>query len=177
MAIVEMKCPNCGSPTVIENGQFVCKHCGTMLVNIVDAKINDDAVLISAEEFAKKIEESKQNFIVRIDDKFEVFDVNTKVINKKIKDGIGLLEQEKYNEVLDLLKDIDTPVLSVERLRYLAYYKARNEYELLFTDGYINGYNFKKLLKLCDAQTEATYKKIETFCRENYDKRIVIKKR
>lgn len=82
-----MKCPNCRGEMTLINGQFTCPFCRTTLLNIVDAKIDADVTVMSPDEFAKRIEESKRQFVVNINDNLQVFDINTMVINKKIKDA------------------------------------------------------------------------------------------
>ena len=84
MAVVEMKFPNCGGKMGLINNQFMCPNCRTMVLNIMDAKIDADVTVMSPDEFAKKIEESNRQFVVNINDNIQVFDVQTKIINKKL---------------------------------------------------------------------------------------------
>lgn len=174
MAIVQMKCPNCGGAMEFVNNQYVCPHCNSIVLNIVDAKIDADVSIIDAEEFARKIEESKRQFVVRINDRLEVFDVDTKIINKKIQDANKYLAEGKYYNALSCLNDVPKDILSAERIRYLANYKVKNEYELSLVNGYVNENGYSHLLTLCDEQTAATYRKIEEYCMVNYDRRQTI---
>lgn len=168
--MVQMKCPNCRGEMHLINGQFTCPFCRTTLLNIVDAKIDADVTVMSPDEFAKKIEESKRQFVVNINDNLQVFDINTMVINKKIKDATHALDKGNFDDVLDMLDDIDLAILSVERLRFLADFKVKNEYELSFYDGYIdNNHYFKNVISLADEQTKATYQKLAEYCRDRYD--------
>lgn len=180
MAVVEMKCPNCGGKMGLINNQFMCPNCRTMILNIMDAKIDADVTVMSPDEFAKKIEESKRQFVVNINDNIQVFDVQTKIINKKIADATALLESGDFDKVESALSDVPDTVLSAERLRFLSQYKARNEYELSYYDGYIDVENrryggtcpnthYQNILKLADEQTRATYIKIAAYCREQFD--------
>lgn len=170
MAVVQMKCPNCGGTMELVNNQFKCPNCRTMLLNIVDAKIDADVTVMTPDEFARKIEESKRQFVVNINDNLKVFDVNTMVINKKIQDATQALELGDFNKVLSILDGLPCDVLSIERLRFLAGFQVKNEYELSFYDGYIDtGYRYKNILYLADEQTKETYQKLAEYCREQYD--------
>lgn len=127
MAIVQMKCPNCGGAMEFVNNQYVCPHCNSIVLNIVDAKIDADVSIIDAEEFARKIEESKRQFVVRINDRLEVFDVDTKIINKKIQDASKYLAEGKYYNALSCLNDIPNDILSAERIGLFTMYNYRGE--------------------------------------------------
>ena len=114
MAVVEMKCPNCGGKMGLINNQFMCPNCRTMILNIMDAKIDADVTVMSPDEFAKKIEESKRQFVVNINDNIQVFDVQTKIINKKIADATALLESGDFDKVESALSDVPNTILSAE---------------------------------------------------------------
>lgn len=183
MAVVEMKCPNCGGTMGLTNNQFMCPNCRTMVLNIMDAKIDADVAVMSPDEFAKKIEESKRQFVVNINDNIQVFDVQTRIINKKIADASLALENGKYEQVDILLKGVPANIFSAERLRFLSAFRVKNEYELSSYKGYIDveyirwshdsscyrPLNYKNLLLLADEQTKETYKKLAQFCREQHD--------
>lgn len=190
MAVVEMKCPNCGGTMGLTNNQFMCPNCRTMVLNIMDAKIDADVTVMSPDEFAKEIEESKRQFVVNINDNIQVFDVQTRIINKKITDASLALENGEYEQVDIILKGVPTNIFSAERLRYLAEFRARNEYELSSYNGYIDvekrrytyggTYNYpharyQNIIELADEQTKATYKKIAEYCREQFDTKNKIK--
>lgn len=170
MAIIEMKCPNCGGQMQLVNNQFTCPNCRTMMLNIVDAKIDTDVTVMSPDEFAKKIEESKRQFVVNINDNIKVFDVDILVINKRIKDATIALEKRKFFEVFQILNPLQHDILSVERLRLLAEYNVINEYELSLCKKYIdkNKY-YLNIVSLADEQTKATYIKLADYCREQCD--------
>ena len=184
MAFVEMKCPNCGGTMVLKNNQYECSHCTTKILRIIDAKIDADVTVMSPDEFEQKIEESKRQFVVNINDEIKVFDVDTMVINKKLKDAAEKLEQGEFDSVVNILAEVPNNILSAERMRFLSHFKVRNEYELSFYDGYIdveendNRYvgiirkpneRYENIIKLADEQTRATYQKIAQYCREQYD--------
>lgn len=177
MPFVEMKCPNCGAPMKLENNQLVCPHCSTMMLNIVDAKIDKDVTVMNPKEFADMIEKAKKQFVVKINDNYELFDVDVKVANKKISDATQFLNEGYFSEVLEVLEGLPENILSVERLRLLATCNAKNEYELSLYEGLIddigktnkrNSY-VRNILKLSDAQTKETYKKLIAYCREQYE--------
>lgn len=179
MPVVHMKCPNCGATMVLSNNQFSCPNCRTMVLNIIDAKIDADVTVMSPEEFGKKIEESKRQFVVNINDNLKVFDVNTLVANKKIQDATIQLNEGNFDDVLNILQDLPNNILSVERLRFLAKFKVKNEYELSFYDGYIDKYKYSygigtndhyaHIMELADEKTKNTYKKLAEHCREQHD--------
>ena len=138
MSIVQMKCPTCGGSMSLENNQLACPYCGTMILNIIDAKIDADVNVMSPEEFARKIEESKRQFVIKLDNELKVFDVDTIIYNKKIKDATEQLLCGFYGEVEKTLTDVPDTILAAERLRYLAEFKVKNEYELSYYDGDID---------------------------------------
>lgn len=106
MAYVEMKCPNCGAPMTGEGNRFTCPHCGTAILNVIDAKINSDVTVMSAEEFTAKLEANKKSFVINVNDRLEEFDVDTMVTNKKIKDAGICLTNGEFNGIEYALKDI-----------------------------------------------------------------------
>lgn len=170
MAFVHMECPNCGGGMKLVNNQFVCAYCHTTAFNIVDAKIDEDVTVMTPEEFEARIEKTKRQFLVKIDDNLKVFDVNTMVINKKIQNATAELTIGRFDSVVDILKGISDEILSVERLRFLCEFKVKNEQELTTYDGYIdNSKHYKKVLELADEQTKATYLKLGEYCRERHD--------
>lgn len=170
MALVQMKCPNCGGAMRMENNQFVCTNCRTMMLNIIDAKIDSDVTVMSPEEFARKLEESKRQFVVNINDNLQVFDINTMVVNKKIKEATELLARGDFFAIEAALSGVSQDILSAERLRYLSSFSVKNEYELSYHDGYIdNDIHYANIIRLADEQTKATYQKIAQYCREKYD--------
>ena len=173
MAYVEMKCPNCGAPMTGDGNRFTCPHCGTAILNVIDAKIDSDVTVMSAEEFTAKLEANKKSFVINVNDRLEEFDVDTMVTNKKIKDaGICLISGE-FNGVEYALKDIPRDkYFSVERLYYLASMRVKNEFELTDYSCDIGGKRgswekqtqYDRALALADEQTKETYRKIREYC-------------
>ena len=178
MALVEMKCPNCGAPMRGEGSCFVCSHCGTSVLNVIDAKIDSDVTIMSAEEFAAKLEEGKKSFVINVNDRFEEFDVDTMVINKKIKDAGEALERGEYDSVERLLSGVPrAKYFAVERLIFLASKCAKNEFGLTdccgdIRDGKIIWIGrekvilYDRMIALADAETKRTYEQIRKYCIE-----------
>ncbi len=169
MALVQMKCPNCGGVMKTEREQFVCPNCRTMILNIVDAKIDADVTVMSPEEFAKEIAKSKRRFVVNVNNNLQVFDVKTRVINKKISDALKELYVGKFKNVFQCLDGVSSDVLAAERLRFLAHYEVGSEASFLSlrardTKNLTENYHYKKILELADEQTRATYLKIGELC-------------
>ena len=63
-----------------------------MILNIVDAKIDADVTVMSPDEFARKIEESKRQFVVNIND-------NLTVEQRKVLERVFDLIYTEYSEV------------------------------------------------------------------------------
>lgn len=97
--LVDMKCPNCGAPMTGDGSKFSCPHCGTVMFDVVEAKIDEDVTVITAEEFARKLAENKRSFIINVNDRLEEFDVDTMVANKKIKDATDSIILQKANSI------------------------------------------------------------------------------
>lgn len=173
MAYVEMKCPNCGAPMTGDGNRFTCPHCGTAILNVIDAKIDSDVTVMSAEEFTAKLEANKKSFVINVNDRLEEFDVDTMVTNKKIKDAGICLTNGEFNGVEYALKDIPRDkYFSVERLYYLASMRVKNEFELTDCSFDIGGKKgswekqtqYDRAVALADEQTKETYRKIREYC-------------
>ena len=167
MSFVQTKCPNCGGEMTYDNNQFKCEYCGSRMFRIVDAKINADIETITAEEFSQKLERGKRNFIVNINNRFEAFDITTKVINKKLQDAEAALKDGKYSDVEKYLTGVDENILAAERLKFLARYEAVDEYELSFRAVDIRCDLYDRIMSHCDEETKKTYEKIVDTCLMN----------
>lgn len=177
METVDMRCPSCGGSMKIENGQFVCPYCGSIAINIAETQVDDSTARLSVEEFAKKLAENKKLLVVKMDSSVEIFDVEAKIINKKVADATKALNMGDFSTVLSMLTGI-YGVFPAERLKYLANYKAKSESELIkvrreeYTStmgGYIDGYNYEALLASCDEATRKVYIELEQYHRKQAD--------
>ena len=175
MALVQNNCPNCGAPMRLVNNQLTCSHCGSMVLEILDAKIDANVDVMSAQEFAKKIQDAKKQFVITMNDHLQVFDADTLIINKRIKDATKELEKGNFGQVLSILKPIDRPIFSVARLRLLADEQVKNEYELASVYGTLGGDYFNEVLKLADEKNKEIYIKIAEFRSNYYNTRESIK--
>lgn len=165
MAVLSTKCPNCGATMTLINDQLVCPKCRTSLLQIADAKIDGDVTIMGADEFVKKLEASKRQFIININDKLQIGDVETMVINKKIKDAQSYLDIGEYYEAQKTLYGISDKILSAERVRFLADMQVTTETQLMLYDGKIDdNTHFKNIISLADDQTRNTYLKLAELC-------------
>ena len=136
-----MKCPNCGADMRLIDNQFECPYCHTISFSITDSKIDGDVTVMDPDEFARKLEESKRQFVININDNLQVFDVETAVINKKIADAALLLRHRDFIGALNALPDTKKPVLSAERIAFLAVLNVVNESELMLCDEPVENYS------------------------------------
>ena len=162
--LVDMKCPNCGAPMTGDGGKFSCPHCGTVMFDVVEAKIDEDVTVITAEEFAQKLAENKRSFVINVNDRLEEFDIDTMVANKKIKDATEYLAKGEFENVKSALFGVNDKLFSVARLLYLSSMKVHDEYELTKHIGNIAICNYSQLLSLADEETKRTYNDIREYC-------------
>lgn len=167
MSLVEIRCANCGAliESEVKSGQYRCSYCHALVISVADASIKTDFEIVTPEDMDKYISENRKSFIVNVDDRLEEFDVEAKIINQKIAIAETALKQRKFN--VYLLNGLpDFPV--VLRLRLLHRFNVVNEYELSLQSRRINeNEDYKKLMKLCDEATRATYKIIEEEIEKN----------
>lgn len=162
--MMSTKCPNCGATMILQNSQLTCPACRTTILQIIDAKIDSDVTVMSAEEFSNFLKKSKTSFVIHIKDDLKVFDVDTAVINKKIKDAADLLAKGHFSDVINRLSGLSTDILSVERLRFLARYQVKSEQELAICDDIICGSAYQNILRLADQKTAETYRMLAEHC-------------
>ncbi len=162
-----MKCPNCGADMRLIDNQFECPYCHTISFSITDSKIDGDVTVMDPDEFARKLEESKRQFVVNIRDHLQVLDVETAVVNKKIADATLLLRHRDFLGALRALPSTEKPVLSAERIAFLATFNVVNETELMLCSEPVEkNSHFQKILQLADEKTRATYLKIAECTKE-----------
>lgn len=168
MSVLFTECPKCGAVMQSVNGQFVCPECRTSVLQIADAKIDGDVVRMGAEEFAKKINESKRQFVINIgvpdmrSAHLKMSDIKKiKAAQKKLDEG----SRDSYKDVINILHGMPDTILSVARLRLLAEFNVKNEAELLSHEGRIdNSLHYKNIIKSADSQTKKTYEKLAELC-------------
>lgn len=184
MSQVNNTCPKCGANMQFKNGSFVCGYCGAMVLNVIDAKIDDDVTVMSADEFEKAIQSSATQIVVKIDDEIKIIDAHTAIANKRIGDAKEKLEQGDFNGVIDSLSIVEGEHLSVARLRILAMLGVKNEAQIISNDfatnsrkleflsslsgNLANSEQYAIIIKLADNETQETYKKISEFCLSQY---------
>ena len=117
-----------------KNGSFVCGYCGAMVLNVIDAKIDDDVTVMSADEFEKAIQSSATQIVVKIDDEVKIIDAHTAIANKRIGEAKEKLEQGDFNGVIDSLSIVEGEHLSVARLRIFAMLGVKNEAQIISND-------------------------------------------
>ena len=76
-------CPTCGEELSIKHGQLYCPNCKKIYLDILGQFVGD-ATEMSAIEFAQKMEASGKQFVINIEEKIDVNDVDLIVLNKKI---------------------------------------------------------------------------------------------
>ena len=167
MSLVQIKCANCGAiiDGTEEKGEYRCSYCGTLVINIIDASVKNDVKIVTPEEMDKFISKNRKSFVINMDSRLEEFDVETKIANQKIANAENALKRRAFAAyMLDGLPD--SPV--VLRLRLLHRFNVINEYELSLQSKRIEASeDYKKLMKLCDETTRATYKIIEEEIEKN----------
>ena len=160
-----MKCPNCGADMRLIDNQFECPYCHTISFSITDSKIDGDVTVMDPDEFARKLEESKRQFVVNIRDDLQVLDVETAVVNKKIADAALLLRHRDFLGALRALPSTEKPVLSAERIAFLATFKVVNEAELMLCSEPVEkNSHFQKILQLADEKTRRYRRKFRLRC-------------
>ena len=168
-----MKCSYCGGQLEYKNNVFVCNYCGSVTIEVIDAKFDVNVDMISVEEFQKKLEESRRQFVVNVNDKFAVVDVDSMVANKRFNDAKAAFEKCDYRNVETILRtEVPLNNVAVQRLLFLSQYKVSNEYEMSFYHGDIAGRlyeseHFKFIVENGDKNTVQTYTKLAEVCLAN----------
>ena len=168
MALVEMKCQNCGAPLTERKNGYVCPHCGSFQLFIVDQDEEISALSMPLEEFRQKIKEKQRTFILSRDGALKAVDIDSAIVRKKIEDAQSLLSEGKGYAVEEALRGVPEDNFAAERLRFLAETGARDEAELAcFALDLKQCRHFADVLNLCDMQTRQTYEALEELCLEN----------
>ena len=167
MALVNMKCPNCGGvlqQDAAETAQFECPYCHATVLNILDVKVEGDIEKIDADEFVRRLNEQKKKFVIRVDRQYKVVDVRTAVINGKLEQAEKHLSQGNFSEAIRTLDGVPADIPAAARILFLAANGCVNEYELALGGTPLRE---KSRLSVFDEETAASYRKIEEIRAEN----------
>ncbi len=124
--------------------------------------------VISPEEFQKKLDESKSQFIIKIDNDLKVFDARTEIINTRIKQAQAAVLEGKFAEVNELLSGVPDTIVAAERLRLLAVCEVHSESEFVYGADISKGQKYlDNILRLADEETVKTYQAIVKYNQEN----------
>ena len=175
MKFVDMKCSNCGGRMEYADGHYKCAYCGAIMLKIVDAKVDADVERLDAEEFGRKLEESKRSFLIKVEDEIKVLDAKTAIINKRLQNAKKSLSVGKYEAVFTDLEGVSDEIPAAVRLRFLASMKVKDEYGLSLCKKDIRNDWYRKFLFVCeDEETKRSYEKIAEICllNEKLDKEL-----
>ena len=121
MALVNMKCPNCGGvlqQDAAETAQFECPYCHATVLNILDVKVEGDIEKIDADEFVRRLDEQKKKFVIRVDRQYKVVDVRTAVINGKLEQAEKHLSQGNFSEAIRTLDGVPADIPAAARILF-----------------------------------------------------------
>ncbi|HIX07414.1 MAG TPA: hypothetical protein H9741_02985 [Candidatus Borkfalkia faecipullorum] len=88
------------------DGHYKCSYCGAIMLKIIDAKVDADVERLDAEEFGRKLEESKRSFLIKVEDEIKVLDAKTAIINKRLQNAKKSLSVGKYEAVFTDLEGV-----------------------------------------------------------------------
>lgn len=167
-------CPTCGEELSLKNDNLYCPNCKKIYLDVLGEFVGDDTEM-SAIEFASKMEKSGKQFLINIEDKIDVNDVDAIVLSKKIETASSQIQSGNFDKALETLNGAKS-TFPVERLRLLAKLKVKNERELLhFKADISEDEYFKNALSVADSDTRETYLEIAKFCKGNNDNRATMK--
>lgn len=169
MALVEMKCTNCGAPMKASGGKFECEYCGTILLEMPTGVEAERPDVLSVGEFKEKLEEGKRNFVVDFGGE-AVADIDAEILKGRLKLAEEELRAGRANKVDEILKSVPDTVFAAERLRLLASVGVADETELAAYAGDLetNGH-YTRATKLATPETKETYAYLADVCRQNVE--------
>ena len=102
MSLVEIRCASCGATIdgTERCGEYRCTYCGALVINIVDATVNESIEIVTPEQMDAYIAKNRKSFVINVGDRLEEFDVETKIINKKITDAEENLKNKRFTHNL-----------------------------------------------------------------------------
>lgn len=167
MALVDMKCPNCGAPMHGREGRIECEYCGSLLLEFSALDGVEHADVVSVDEFKKRMEESKCRFAVDFGGT-ALCDVDAEILKGKLRFAEEELRAGRAYKVDGILKGVPATVFAAERLRLLAEVGAADETELAAYAGEITAFShYATMTDAATEQTRETYAYIADVCRQN----------
>ena len=166
MALIQMKCANCGAALRQEGGQYVCDYCGAISLFFADADA-DISQAVTAEEFRQKLAQSGRTYLIEPGGN-GISDVDEKILQGKLKAAQKALSEGKGYLVEEYLKGIPANVFAAERLRLLSEAGVKDEAELSAYAGELSSFgHYDSALAAAGERTRETYREIEKVCRKN----------
>lgn len=167
MALVEMKCANCGAPMKERDGRFECEYCGSLLLEFASLDGVEGAAVVSVDEFRKKMEESKRRYAVNLGGT-ALADVDGEILKGKLKFAEDELRAGRAYRVEGILKGVPDTVFAAERLRFFAETGAADETALAAYAGDVTAFeHYGTMTAAATEETRETYAYIAEVCRAN----------
>ena len=166
MALVNMRCENCGAP-LRENGDcYICEYCGSVVIHIPGGE-GEYSEGMSPGELKQKLFESGRSYTVVFPSE-EEGDIDAAIIRGKLRLAEKQLDEGNAYLAEETLKGLPEGYFPAERLRFLAFIGARDEAELAMYSGDIRKLpQFERLLTYCNEQNRETYIAIADVCLSN----------
>lgn len=168
MAYVQMKCENCGASLEKDAEGYICPHCKTRVIRILEDAGADGESGITAEAFEEALKRRKAMDCIAVDEGYRVFDGETERIRGQLRHAERLLRERKFYAIEEALQGIDETVFAAERLRLLAQAGAADEAELSYWAGDVRKLtHFERVTALADYEQKQIYARIEQICSQN----------
>lgn len=168
MALVQMNCKNCGAPLERQGDAYVCPHCGSRVLDILDASVEAGADIVTPAEFGERLKAQKTAFVVDFGDTLRAFDAQTEAWNAQLRQALRLLQARKDYAVEEALRGVPDTLFAAERLRLLADVGARDEAELACWSGDLRSRpHFERVCATGDFEQKRLYERIAEECAEN----------
>lgn len=166
MPYIQMNCKNCGAPLERQGDIFVCSHCGTRVLRILDAKIEAGQDIVSREEFEAAAQEQK--LTEDLGDGLRRFDVGSALLNAQLKQASIFLHDGKPYAAEEALEGVPDTIFAAERLRLLAQAGAKDEQSLSCWAGDLRSLDhFERTMALADFEQKRVYEHLAAVCAEN----------
>lgn len=171
MALINMKCDNCGAPLKAEGSAYVCDYCRAVYARIADP----DACLtgsVTIEEFKQELEKSARTFSVSFDDAASDSYTDNELSRDRLRLAGELLRTGRGYRVAEVLKEIPDGLFKAqkERLLLLSEAGAADETELSFLAKDIKKLkHYDSFMSVCNESTKSTYEYISGICLQNLE--------